>query len=266
MENKFTVNDLKEVEKFSINKLTEYEKNNLKFIKVMFGNQSKAGTGFEYKIDEVNETDNWNPETMDGKEIGGFSFSVEEKILRWLIRGDTLYDVIIPKDAEVYDLGSPSAPHGVFRSNKIIITNPRPVTDAMVMEFYKKSQLPEKSYYKALIGCAIRGYRNTCLEIIKDKVNSDNIDIVLSEAEDFVNPQSSSATGKNGNETYNEVMEILSEIKSNLDISICVSKEPYEKILTEDNIINITGQSGSGKSTYTTKFLNDDNYIVIDTD
>ena len=162
----------------------------------MFGNQSKAGAGFEYKIDEVNETDNWHPETMDGKEIGGFNFSVEEKILRWLIRGDTLYDVIIPEGVEVYDCESSSAPHGVFSSNKIIVTNPRPVTDDIALELYQKSQLPEKSYYKALIGCAIRGYRNTCLEIIREKVNSDNIDIVLSEAEDFVNPQNSSATAR----------------------------------------------------------------------
>lgn len=31
-------------------------------------------------------------------------------------------------------------------------------------------------------------------------------------------------------------------------------------------IINITGESGSGKSYYTNKYINDDNYIVIDTD
>ena len=63
-----------------------------KYVKVVDGLKSNAG-GFEYKIDEVNETDNWHPETMDGKEIGGFSFSVEEKLIRWIIRGDTLYYV-----------------------------------------------------------------------------------------------------------------------------------------------------------------------------
>ncbi len=30
--------------------------------------------------------------------MGGFNFSTEDKILRWLVRGDTLYDVIIPED------------------------------------------------------------------------------------------------------------------------------------------------------------------------
>lgn len=77
---KFSIKDLKEIEKYSINRLTEYEIKNLNFIKVMFGNSSRAGDGFEYKIDEINETDNWHPETKDAKGIGGFNFSVEEKI------------------------------------------------------------------------------------------------------------------------------------------------------------------------------------------
>ena len=40
-----------------------------------------------------------------------------------------------------------------------------------------------------------------------------------------------------------------------------------EDILTcgDDNVINLTGESGSGKSYYSTKYKNDGNYIVIDT-
>lgn len=52
--------------------------------------------------------------------------------------------------------------------------------DEMAMNFYIKSYLPDKSYYKALVGCAVRGYRNTCLKIIEDRINNDNIDLVLS--------------------------------------------------------------------------------------
>ena len=59
----------------------------------------------------------------------------QDKIIRWLVRGDTIYDVTVPDDAEIIDCESPSAPHGVFRSNKIIITNPRVVTDEMAMDF-----------------------------------------------------------------------------------------------------------------------------------
>ena len=111
---------------------------------------------------------------------------------------------------------SESAPHGVFRSNKIILTNPRLVTDEMAMDFYLKSNLPEKSYYKSLAGVAIRGYRNTSLKIIEDRINKDNIDLVLSEIDDFVKPYQSSGTTSNGLEVYNEVMDILNRIKEDL--------------------------------------------------
>jgi hypothetical protein len=79
--------------------------------------------------------------------------------------------------------------------------------------FYLKSDLPEKSYYKSLAGVAIRGYRNTSLKIIEDKVNKDNIDLVLSEINDFVTPYQSSGTAENGVEVYNEVMSMLNNIK-----------------------------------------------------
>ena len=181
-----------------------------KYLKVMFGNK---GVNFDYKIDCVNVADNWNSNSFDPKEMGGFNFSTEDKILRWLVRGDTLYDVIVPDDALVIDCPSESAPHGVFRSNKIILTNPRVMTDELAMNFYLKSDLPEKSYYKSLAGCAIRGYRNTCLKIIEDRINKDNIDLVLNEINDFVSPYNSSGIGKNGYEVYNEVMEILNNIK-----------------------------------------------------
>lgn len=155
-----------------------------KYVKVMFGDISGA-SDFRYKINEVNIASNWNPKASTPKEMGGFNFSVEDKILRWLVNGDTLYDVIIPDDAEVIDCINNSAPHGVFRTNKIIISNPRIVTDKLAMKLYLKSNLPEKSYYKALAGLAIRGYINTCKKLISDRVNKNNINLVLDEIQDF---------------------------------------------------------------------------------
>lgn len=178
-----------------------------KYLKVMFGNK---GVNFEYKIDEINIASSWNPNTFDPKKMGGFNFSTEDKILRWLVRGDTLYDVVIPEDAEIIDCPSDSAPHGVFRSNKIILTNPRPMTDELAMNFYLKSDLPEKSYYKSLAGCMVRGYRNTCLQIIKDKVNKENIDLVLSEIYDFTKPYQQE---NNTNNLFNEIMSLLNNIR-----------------------------------------------------
>lgn len=57
-----------------------------KFLKVMFGTNSGANSSFKYKVGEVNVSNNWNPNSEDPKEMGGFNFSVEDKILRWIIR------------------------------------------------------------------------------------------------------------------------------------------------------------------------------------
>ena len=51
-----------------------------------------------------------------------------------------------------------------------------------------------------------------------------------------------------------------------LFISLTVDKKPYVKNMSNDPVINLTGESGSGKSFYAQQYLNDSNYIVIDTD
>lgn len=232
-----------------------------KFVKVMFGTKSGA-SGFEYKIDELNISNNWNPTAKNGRDFGGFNFSTPDKILRWLHRGDTLYDVSIPEDAEVIDIVDCATPHGVIRSNKIIISNPRPVTDEMTLEFYKISTIPEESYPKALAAVSVRNYRKTAEKILRDKVNEKNIEFYLSEWNDFTGNHDK----KDFNETVSFIDECLNEINDKRLITLFINREPYEKIITSDNIINITGQSGSGKTTYTKDYLTNDNYIVIDTD
>lgn len=151
-----------------------------KYVKVMFGNK---GANFEYKIGEVNVATVWNPKAENGRDFGGFNYASEECILRWLHRGDTLYDVEIPEDAENIKVESATT---IYRTNKIILKNPRPVDDEMALHFYKISSIPEKSYYKVLGVVSIMNYKNTALAILKDKVNKDNIDIVLEEWNDFI--------------------------------------------------------------------------------
>ena len=84
-------------------------------------------------------------------------------------------------------VNSISYPNGII-FNKIIVTNPKPVTDEMAMDFYKKSILPEKSYFKAMAGCAIRGYINTAIQIFRDKVNKENVNLAFEEFKNFVTP------------------------------------------------------------------------------
>lgn len=180
-----------------------------KYIKVMFGNKSYYENNvYEYKINKVNIAECWNPNDLQN--IWEFNFSTEDKIARWLVRGDTIYDVTIPYDAEIIEVTSESSPHGVFRSNKIILRNPRKITDELALELYRKSNLPEKSYFKTLAGYAIRGHINAEKEIIKDKVNYDNIELVLCEINDFCKPDK----GKFETGSYDCYIEIINILKN----------------------------------------------------
>ena len=111
-----------------------------KYVRVMYDLKSDA-SGKDYKLGEVNEATNWYKEDGSLNPIGGFYFSTEEGIVRWLLRGDTIYDVEIPDDAIVVD---ESGSNIVYRTNKIIVKNPKKITDEYAIELYKKSKLPDK--------------------------------------------------------------------------------------------------------------------------
>ena len=176
-----------------------------KFVKVMYGTTSGANHEFEYKIGEVNVANNWNPTAKSGKEFGGFNYCNEDSILRWLHRGDTIYDVTVPDDAENVKLVGATT---IYRTNKIIISNPRKVDDELALHFYEISNIPEKSYYKALGVVSIMNYRKTAYAILKDKVSKENIDEVLEEWEDF--------TSHDGKDDRKDVNDLVKEIENKL--------------------------------------------------
>ena len=107
-----------------------------KFVKVMFGNK---GANFEYKIGEINVANNWNPSAENGKDFGGFNYADETCIIRWLHRGNIIYDVEVPDDADNIKIEGATT---IYRCNKIILNNPREVNDEMALDFYKKSLCP----------------------------------------------------------------------------------------------------------------------------
>lgn len=181
-----------------------------KFVKVMYGTTSGAKSDFEYKLGEVNMSNNWNPKVDSGKEFGGFNYCDEKCILRWLHRGDTIYDVEVPKDAENIKLDGATT---IYRTNKIIVKNPRKVDDDLALHFYQISEIPEKSYYKALGAVAVMNYKKTALKILKDKVNKKNINEVLEEWNEFIDHDGKNDR-KDSNETVKLVERILLEIKT----------------------------------------------------
>ena len=97
---------------------------------------------------------------------------------------------------------------------------------------------------------------------MKEMVNKNNIDEVLEEWNDFIS-HGNKDDRKDVNNLVSEVEKYLYEIKSDLLISRFIDKDPYIKDLTNDKIINITGESGSGKSYFSDRYIKDDNYIVI---
>ena len=237
-----------------------------KYVRVMDGLKSNA-SGQEFKINEVITAELWNPRETEPEKMGGFNFSTEDKILRYIFRGDTIYDVIIPPDAEVIKVDEDK---GIYRANKIIVTNPRKITEDMVIDIYKKSTLPINRYFQCIYSLLFRVYINASKYIIKDKVNLQNIDEAIKEFEDFVIRSKDNDTGIfNYDKLFpeaKEIYDVLKEIQNPVDINLYIDKEPYIKDITDDQVINITGESGSGKSYFSDKYLKDNNYIVIDTD
>ena len=134
--------------------------------------------------------------------MGGFCVSTFDYIFRWLIRGDTLCEVIIPENEKTYKTVSEN---GIYIAEKIILTNPKKIDDDFATELYLKFNLPEVSYFKAMTACAICGYIKTALKVCEDKVNKDNVDTAIIELEDFCK--------RRRNEKFIEDMSAISSVQ-----------------------------------------------------
>lgn len=139
--------------------------------------------GRRFSINEIVVSDKKiNLEATVQTEMGGFCISTYEYIFRWLIRGDTLCEVKIPEDCKIYKTVSKN---GLYIAEKIILSNPKKIDDTFAMELYLNSNLVEEAYFQAMTACAICGYINTAIKVCEDKVNKGNVNIAISEFENF---------------------------------------------------------------------------------
>ncbi len=147
-------------------------------------------------------------------EMGGFCVSTYNYIFRWLIRGDILFEAIIPEDSKFYKTVSDN---DVYVCEKMILTNPKKIDDNFAMELYKVSTLNEISYFRAMTACAICGYINTALKVFKDRVNTQNISVAISEFETFCKRREKEHYGKNilEIESVKIIYDKLKEIQNN---------------------------------------------------
>lgn len=233
----------------------------MKYLKWVFENNVDHKDNHKFEIGKVIVCDTWNPSNKDWDKRGGFNFTNEECALRWMSKGDTLYEVEVPTDGEILEVKNDKTPGGIIVANKIILKNPIPISNELLLDFYAKSKLPLSTYFECIGLLASRGYYDIALKIIKDKVDLNNIDLALEEFNNSLKPWH-----EVDYVCYNKVKSVLEEIKSPIDINLFIDKESYIKVLSDDKVINLTGQSGSGKSTYANKNFNNDEYLVIDTD
>lgn len=187
----------------------------MKYVRVMDKDISNA-SGKKFKIGEVNISDEWDPYATTLDTIKGINFSTDESIIRWIRRGDTLYEVELPHDAEVIKCPGTFTPNGIYRTNKIIVKNPTPLTEEVVMTLYKKSNIPDKTYHDVLAILAIRGFETVCMQLIEDRVNSNTID-------DFLNDYilfGQNDIKDNNFGLYEKYKDILIEIKNKYNTKI----------------------------------------------
>lgn len=139
--------------------------------------------GRSFPINEIVKSDkkvNLNAEDL--VQVGGFFMSDKDFIFRWVIRGDTLCEVIIPENEKIYKTANK---YGVYLADSIILTNPKKVDDKYAMELYLQSKLLDNEYFKAMTACAICGYINTAFKVCNDRVNIRNVDQAIEELEGF---------------------------------------------------------------------------------
>ena len=102
---------------------------------------------------------------------------------------------------------------GIYRSNKIIVSNPKKITDDLVMDLYKKTTLSNKILADCLVTLIWKDRIKISKYIINDRVNKNNVDEFYTE---FMNYSS-----KNNFENdelkakYKELEDMLLKIKMN---------------------------------------------------
>lgn len=233
-----------------------------KYVRVMNQDGSNS-SGIKFKIGEVNVCSNWQPLETNIDNIGGISFSNEENVLRWIGYGDSIYDVELPADAEAVRIKSDVIPDGFFRTNKMIVTNPRKLDEEVVLELYKKSNMPEMTYYTVLGILAQKSYDKAAMMLLKERVNKDNINVVLECYRNYCDEHGDVYENPG---LYYKYLDILEEIESNLDISVTFDKDLYIRDITNDKVINLVGQNGSGKTFYMKENFSSDDYLIIELD
>jgi hypothetical protein len=117
---------------------------------------------YEYKIDEINYCNDYN---NTDKHNNGFYFTDEKNILNFLGYGDTLYEVTIPKNTKLMEINDTCLE---YKSDKIILNNPKKINNEIIIEFLKKGSILHKD---KLIGVLNDLYKNKQIDMFETIFN-----------------------------------------------------------------------------------------------
>ena len=146
-------------------------------VKIMYDDQSV----------NMNIEEDFPSEKLKGNKFDGTEFTTIDKAVRWLMYGDTLYGIELPRWSVVKDCYAKDTNHGFLKTDSIMIKDGVKITDRIAMNLYKQSVLHEKAYYRTLAAAAIMGYKSTARLILKERINEDNVEAAIKEYVAYVN-------------------------------------------------------------------------------
>lgn len=127
-----------------------------------------GGTGYTYKINEVNICKNFDTTTQHGN---GFYFADEKNILNFLGYGNTLYEVELPPSAKIIEINDECKE---YKTDKIIVKNPTKITPELVKIFLENGATISEQKLLGVIKDLCRTRQEEILEIIFDFVNEND--------------------------------------------------------------------------------------------
>lgn len=145
-----------------------------KYFKLMYDTISYGGRKpYEYEINKLTVHDDFDENSEH--HFGGFFVAEKPIILRFLTWGTTLYEVVVPSDAKVIEIANPTLKTGIYKVDKMTLTNPIKLNDDLVLKLFQETKVPDIVWFEICSLCALHGFEKSATEIIKLYVNEGNI-------------------------------------------------------------------------------------------
>ena len=178
---------------------------NKELVRIMFDNKD-----VRIDIDEGFKSE----KLAKGEKFDGTEFTTIDKAVRWLLYGDTLYHIELPRWSVVEEVHAKDTNHGLLKTESIIVKDGVKITDRIAMNLYKRSVLHDNAYYRTLAAVAIMGYRSTARLILKERINEDNVEEAIKEYTSYVDIENKKDYSKENIDFFKQILKEMEKIKA----------------------------------------------------